>query len=327
MRRQKHLTATSEKESRPRGRPEEISREQLVASRELAVQLLELRWGEVGWSLLQAQEPDAIASALAPLSQYGLNYSLNCLLRGAKCSSAPSSCRGIRERLEQLHSLHARQWSEREDEAKLVEQLDAALGDTTTGQRDYISRRLQTRKMHLQELDQAAADHRKKEEELRAEFAACEACFARQQLFQFISSGRYAFTPLALANAVAGLPFITCRRSYERCARMNSPNAGSTHYEVFTFVRNVIQSLGRKASPDLAVATFKTAIMQGLPGGTARDELMAKWYFLDIAVRQVFGTIVPADARAFRITALYYRWFHGPSTSVDWVMATEHALE
>ena len=64
---------------------------------------------------------------------------------------------------------------------------------------------------------------------LEARLRDLEAPFARQELFRFLKSKRYEVTPLALANAAAGLPYMGWRHSMRKNAEVQSIAANGFH--------------------------------------------------------------------------------------------------
>ena len=69
-----------------------------------------------------------------------------------------------------------------------------------------------------------------------------EAEFAKAELLKFSKSGRHRLNPLRIANALAGMPLIGCRRSGMRCAQWECPNAGGQAYQIFRAICRVVDS-------------------------------------------------------------------------------------
>ena len=93
-----------------------------------------------------------------------------------------------------------------------MERLTGALDQCTSPEQTEFVRAEQTSRKKLFDLAQEEIDSvRKLEQSFRAELESKEARFAQDEVLDFLRSGRYSFTPLHLANAIAGLPFVASR--------------------------------------------------------------------------------------------------------------------
>jgi hypothetical protein len=116
---------------------------------------------------------------------------------------------------------------------------------------------------------------------LETRLKALEASFARQELFRFLKSKRYEITPLALANAAAGLPYMGWRHSMRKNSRVKSIAANGTAYQIFKAVR-YLASRSNKTTENAFVTDFRKNV-RSLPSRyrTPRNELAQKWLFLE----------------------------------------------
>jgi len=95
-----------------------------------------------------------------------------------------------------------------------------------------------------------------REKEIREEIVKLEdrygdqgAGFARKDLFTFIAQHRCRHTPRQLARAIAGLPDMSCRDSFELCRRFPSKRDPHKNYEVFQVIARAWARRDR-TSPD-----------------------------------------------------------------------------
>ena len=146
-------------------------------------------------------------------------------------------------------------------------------------------------------LESLDADSRSAEEELRAieaTFTDQEAFVYRTEILDFVRKREYALIPLRLANAIAGLPYISARRSAQRCSRIKSRVARSTTYELFELVTGAWKQHRKKRqsslieSLEMAIRKLpKIEIVEGHKSSTwFRAHLAENWYYLKRALQE-----------------------------------------
>ena len=94
----------------------------------------------------------------------------------------------------------------------------------------------------LAEAEQRRLQLEQKQRTLEARIAEEEAGFAQQELMRFILEGRYELTPLNLANAMAGLPYMAWRQSFKRCMAWECSFANSVMYREFKIISACLRS-------------------------------------------------------------------------------------
>jgi hypothetical protein len=171
-------------------------------------------------------------------------------------------------------------------------------------------------------LDLLEADSKQAENELRAietTFADQEAFIYRTEILDFVRKKEYAREPLKLANALAGLPYVSARRSAQRCSRIKSMVTRSTTYELFELVTTVWMRHRKKRQSSL-VETLENAIrklpkfeiVDGHKRSTLfRAHLAQHWYYLKRAVqepdlRKLHPLAVPGAIVKYFVTNVQY---------------------
>ena len=152
-----------------------------------------------------------------------------------------------------------------------------------------------------------------------------EASFARHEIFRFLKSRRYALTPLSLANAAAGLPYMGWRHSMRRNAKVKSIAADGSAYEIFKAIRYIAATASKTTEK-----VFVTSVREGIPSlpsryRNARNELAAKWLYLERAIRQSYRQRPHPKALPFEITKRYFIQIRSQS-QVDRVLAEQAML-
>ncbi len=191
--------------------------------------------------------------------------------------------------------------------------------------KDELNKRQEKFRLVKATLDKAVSER----EALEKKLADQEAYYARAQLLEFIRSGRYAHTPRNLANAIAGLPYMGSRQSYERCSRLEcrlTPDLNYRVFEVFTRIWHRRDSRDSKAVLEL----FRRGIAS-LPNreGNVRDHLKVHWRYLKQAVEEFLKTKAKPHPRAvpYVITANFVRNLSKPRSALDHLLAEKERTE
>ncbi len=161
-----------------------------------------------------------------------------------------------------------------------------------------------------------------------------EAFFFRSQLLDFIKKVDYEFTPRNVANALAGLPYITSRRSAELCSTMKSKIALSGSYELLMFISSVWKRYDTSAN--LTVTEwFKLKIIE-LPryriinkkkmDNYFRTNLAGKWFFLRRALVIFQRSKLPPGFVPYAITREFLRQSVNPESPADSILAATNKI-
>jgi hypothetical protein len=165
---------------------------------------------------------------------------------------------------------------------------------------------------------------------LEAQLKILEAAFARHELFRFLKSRRYELTPLSLANAAAGLPYMGWRHSMRRNVKVYSVAANGSEYQIFKAVRYLSGVANKKKKTEREfVADFRENI-PSLPSRyrSPREELAEKWLLLERAIQKAYRIYLNkhnSKDLAFEITRQYFVQI-GSQTNVDRVLVAGLSL-
>jgi hypothetical protein len=105
------------------------------------------------------------------------------------------------------------------------------------------------------------------------------------ELLDYIRSGRYAVSPRAIANALAGLPTMGWRQSHLRCSRMPYGEPRLQYQVLQAIVK--IWKRRQGESVEYLVAFFKEQLTR-LPKklGYTRDFLLENWHDMKLAIEE-----------------------------------------
>jgi len=181
-------------------------------------------------------------------------------------------------------------------------------------------------------LDSIEADSRSAEKELRAietTSANQEAFVYRTEIFDFVRKREYALKPLSLANAIAGMEYITARRSAQRCSQIKSKVGRSTSYELFVFVQGVWKRHRIKRTFSLIRAIEKAIrklpkfkIISGRKRSNwFRDHLTQNWYYLKRALQEPELAKLHPGAVPGAIVRAFHKKMYNPESPLTPMMA------
>ena len=167
-----------------------------------------------------------------------------------------------------------------EQRRKSLDRITSALAqaESTGGgaERDF-QRVFEERTREHQAARRVCEDLRQKEKALSKLYEDERAFLAQSELLKFIRSRRYAFTPVNLANAMAGLPEMGWRQSAKRCSRHKPKHGDGAVYWLFKLIRRAL-SERKPSEPFVELVKLKLQSYKpkgGLPCCGGKEELVS----------------------------------------------------
>lgn len=328
--RERYLTDFSEEVEQPRkrrGPPTLVTDHQIFVWREEWVQVFEALWGEIGLELKRCRKEIDIARALDPLNKvHFIEERASVFFQESKGPVSPSAVKKARANLLNVQRALRDAGDSKRRALELLERINAALDKARSSERRIIKRaqKAQRKKASrdIKECRALSPSLNKSQDQLRA----LEAGFARQEILRFCRSKRYELTPVSLANAIAGLPYMGWRQSMRRCIKRPSANANGLDYQVFKVIRYISKSAKRDSAETL-ITEFRKSI-PGLPNRyrAPRDVLANQWYFLERSIHLAFKDRPRSIALPFEIAKHYFRRLRSPLSQVDLILAEQAKL-
>ena len=316
--------------SRPkrRGPQPELSDPQLHNRREQLVQAFEAAWGEIGGELRKCKKAADLIRIFNPLAESFIRDFVGMVCRA---SSDPVSAANLRKVRAETRALVEPSRNADESTRQALERLQRADWAIVQATKSKLRMLKRERKKRRKEAWKTSLENRTLSDAVRrleARLKNLEAPFARQELFRFLKSKRYEVTPLALANAAAGLPYMGWRHSMRKNTEVQSIAANGFAYQNFKAVRYLAE-IANKSTEKEFVAAFRKNI-PSLPSRyrTPRNELAQNWLFLERAVQQAYRIYRkehnPRDL-PFEVTKRYFMHIRSQS-QVDRVLADQARL-
>lgn len=135
-----------------------------------------------------------------------------------------------------------------------------------------------------------------------------------------------ALTPLNLANALAGLPYMRWRQSETRCSKMQADRFAQQPYAVFQLVERMLRRIESKHAK-LLVDAFRAELLR-LPRKETypRDSICAQWRDFRLAVEETAKSKHTHGFMPYAITFAFLRNVSRQKTPVDSVLDAQEKI-
>lgn len=327
------------KKQRKPGRPPSLTDAELANRRDTLASIFEVQWADFAWEFGQARKPEAVSKAFRLLAEFK-NPVVSLLLE----LPSQASTERLRERRQELCEVSdqlSRAHRAFEPESKRLDRIEEAyseacrrVSEATEPKEKRIHKMtaqtvltdLEHAKVRWEDAKVRIAQTEKKQTELETLLRAQEASFAHRELRRFLNSRRYSLTPLNLASALAGVPYIGWCQSLRRCAKLQHTVQPSLRYTVFEIVRQILEKEQPRYTKEV-VQVFRESIAKFSSEPDSVWELLGEdWAYLEAAIGEAWKPGDPVDARPFRITAAYFRRVYQPRTALDGYLAERQRI-
>ncbi len=311
----------------------------LSGNRDAILNMFAFWWPEIGWQLAAAANRDALRLALLPLRDHTNRQYINRLIQETSARGDEHDIRKKRRALaEAVEEMRAAQ-SHCSSCVNRCRDIEAAMMQATADQSDILLPQFSKRRMECQTAQNQSRAKTEMQLNLESELMDEEAAYAQDQLLIFIGKGKYAFHPLNLANAIAGLPFaigvpfMGVWQSHARCSRMKSPGWPNYRYEVFKTIESAWESCSSSTQPIIDVFESK---IRGLPRTVVQEHpqmgrlkienyvrtfLCENWWHLQRAIKKCLETKDDPRPPFFVIASNLDKFVAEPRTHADLAVA------
>ncbi|HKI00100.1 MAG TPA: hypothetical protein VJ999_13415 [Candidatus Sulfotelmatobacter sp.] len=336
------------------GRPT-IEDHWLSANRDSLVDMLSCWWAEVGWQLTRATTREELRAALEPLKEHSNRHLISRLLLPISDSATAEEIREERRSYgDAISSMYEADARERRD-SDLVREAESAASQVSPKDKEAVEVQLSQRKANWEAAKREINSTRVAQQSLQEKLDRMEAGYAQDELLMFIEKrfikGKYARTPLNLANAMAGLPysqgvpFMGVWQSYVRCSNLSCSVWPHHRFRVFETIESLWK--GSQKSGIAPVKFFQQGI-RGLPRTVLlktpeslahgveqkrsenflRSYLADNWKYLRLAIiRSLESPPVETERMPYIIGTNFARIQRDPKTAVDLVLAAAERIE
>jgi hypothetical protein len=309
------------------GRKQAIDDGRLWGQRDALLFLVEVTWPDIGGKLPRIKTPSDVYEALKVWevqNRHNTSYVAQTLLRSSASPATANVLNERRRRRDELHAAYLEAEKSRNECRRALETAQRALSpDLTDSDKASVEEQIAKRTERLVKAEADLTTAQTRDLEMQGLIEQGEAYFARAEFARFCKSKRYRLTPLNVANALAGLPYIGWRQSMQRCQRQVCPGVNGGAMQEFNAIRQVVQTRSRKSQ--LVKHAEQWLVSNGKTKSHTVAELRKNWYYLQKAIKAAL------EARTRRRDLPYvitkdYRDRQARATNVDRLFAEEEAL-
>ena len=287
------------------GRPEQLGDDELRSSRDHLLSMLQNGWFDVGFELQGVQNEEDVGRAFSAWKTDQSSYLIRLLLLPTEPNEVPVNLAELREKHRRRIELGQLIRSASEEQARcrtLVEQANQAY-TLPTSDADRVA---EIRSESVAALDKADLQYLTLRRELgilQNNLDSGFARFVRLQVVEFCGSKRYVLTPLSIANALAGLPFIVWRHSVRRCSPWKVEDFDGAPFHIVNTIHSIVASCPPEA--ELVQWAEEWLRKSSSSESHAIAELKNNWYFVRAAIEATRPPSASANERAFFIAREY----------------------
>lgn len=319
------------------GRPRQIENlQQVLTRRDQLIQILSFSWGEVGWKLLTSRTREDLQAALRPVP--GFFQASEPLLRAfSRAAIRPITASEIRDTKKErarlaiaIYKLHdvRKPFADR-----LQRSLDVLKQKTSNENLETLLDEHSHRMASFQDADQDLNRAENELKELATKLEEQEAYYAQTELLKFIHSGKYAHNPRNLAQAMAGLPEVSCWYSFQQCEKTPSPlwpmqpdEIPTLYYRIFQLIEESYNRRNKEPYRQF-IDIVRDRVRAIPPLNDLRTNLKPDWRYLRRAVVETDLIGVPSGAAPYRILAAFVRMRAEPRSYEENTLAEIEAAE
>jgi hypothetical protein len=326
------MPTDSKKKGTKRGRAVTLSIDWLKQRRDRLKSIFESYWPQVGWRLCRATTREEVMQALGPLENLK-EPRIDLLLTDVTMIEGVEAKRRYAMQRQRL-SDDLQMASKRLDSARklifepLNQRLEIRKWIATSGnknERDHQKSEAAAKLKVLKKLNvELGRVLRPKEANLKhaeedykaseAKLVALDAVRVQTEFLGLLVSGRRSLNPLNVANALAGLPEIGWRRSFDLCKeiRPNPEEPASMPYSAFGLIEEALRK-SPKDSPEHVINRLRDDVfaVRKNPNHTC-EYLKGQGHLLESSIMEVWKSRVGSDERPFVITRRFFEVLRKP---------------
>ena len=314
------------------GRPTP-DKDSLSGIRDDLVHLLSVWWADIGWHLRHTKSREELRRAFEPLRGKNNNPLIERFLRTTALATTGKELRFTRKALGKAVKRRYEAQSNCSDPLKMFREAETGMMQARAGQLGKFRRELLKRQSRLLEDSKELRAAEELEQTLEKQLSEQEVGFAQDQLVRILGEGRCACNPLRLANAMAGLLFLTARVSYNRCSKIKCTVWPNFDFQVFEKIESIWNS--RRRYHYLSIVELYRQEIKKLPRTMRRNEaenylrtrLAEHFGSLKLAIEKSLESGVDSEQIPFLITSCFNENREAPSTALSSTLAASERID
>jgi hypothetical protein len=327
-------------EGKKRGR-RKIPDLELLSDRNHLFALFDAHWADLGWQLENLRNVLDVPTAVKVLPRDDRHYAVRLLVKPVTMDIVDPTVRDLAHSYKELTKNVEVTKESIAGTQKYVDSLDRMLRhEMSESERNIVTSEKKTAEERLSHFKDTLISLVNDKNNTTQRLEHARAHFARSELVKFCQSDRSRLNPRRMANAVAGLPFISWRQSAMRCVTLETNRSpGGFRYQTFRVVGRIIKAWDRKLTSqgreiDELVDSDELARHARLYLETNRktparifSELWKNFRCLRKSIEQVSTENPYLGARAYRITSEYFRLSGSSRPELESFLANRESIK
>ena len=252
------------------GRPTPTD-DDIAGRRDELVHFLSVWWADIARGVTGATTREQFRKTLEALTGKDRDHLISHFVRTSEVKTTGKEVRATRRAHGKAARVRFAAYSKHESVARLHSQIKLAMTDANPEQRKILQADLETYEAELiaaaRELDAATT----REGELQTSLEMQEASFSQKELADIVLEERCARNPLRLADAMAGLPHLSARVSYQRCSKIKCVSWPQFQFRVVKFIESTWNR--RQRYSNLSIVELFDQEIKRLPKKVRSEEL------------------------------------------------------
>jgi hypothetical protein len=297
------------------------------------VHLFSVSWADIGWQLRNADSREELLRAFEPLRGKNNDHLVALFLRTTPLATTGKEVRLTRRFLGKAVKRRYEAQANCNDPVKMYCEAETAVMQARAEQlwkvRGELLKRQSTLLAARKELRSAEESERSLQEQLNE----LEASFAQEQLVGILVERRCARNPLRLANAMAGLPYLTARVSYDRCSKIKCNVWPKFDFQVFQKIESIWNSRDRYQGLSIVelyrqeIKKLSRTFRRNKAENYLRKRLADDFGCLKLAIARGLELAVDSDRMAFIITSNFDKNRGEPTTALTRTLAASERID
>jgi hypothetical protein len=317
---------------RPPGRPTPDD-DTLRDIRNDLVHLFSVSWADIGWQLRNAGSREEFRRAFEPLRGKNNDHLVVLFLKATPLTTTGKEVRLTRRLLGRTVKRRYEAQANCNDPVRMYCEAEIAVMQARAEQLWKVRGELLKRQSTLLTARKELRSAEELEQSLQKQLHELEASFAQEELVRILVERRCARNPLRLANAIAGLPYLTARVSYDRCSKIKCNVWPKFDFQVFQKIESIWNS--RERYRDLSIVDLYRQEIKKLPRtfrrakteNYLRKRLAEDFGCLKLAIERGLELGVESDRIPFIIVSEFDKNRGMPTTALTRTLAASERID
>lgn len=317
---------------RPPGRPTPDD-DTLRDVRNDLVHLFSVSWADIGWQLRHADSREELRQAFEPLRGKNNDHLVARFLRTIPSATSGDEVRSIRRALGRVVERRYKAQANCNDPVNKYCEAQTAVMEARAEQLWRVRGELLKRQSTLLEARKELRSAEELEQSLQKQLGELETIFAQEELVRILAERRCARNPLRLANAIAGLPYLTARVSYDRCSKIECIVWPKFDFRVFQKIESIWNL--RERYRDLSIVELyrqeikklSKTIRHNKSENPLRKRLADHFGCLKLSIERGLELGVDPDRMPFFILSNFDKCREAPTTALTRTLAASERID